>query len=244
MFFFTRKKRLVVDCFTYNKAAYEVFKIDYAKKFIPDWWKKLPVALPRENHPTDMTQTTMKGCPGFIDYYRTGIIIPLWTDALIEVGPIGSTFLRVAFADQTTDAKQHPEEQRGDFLPDKEYCQIKFDSPWLFKTKEQINWIMMKPFWNYKNPTEFIAATGCLNFHYQHSTNINIFIPRKPQTNIINLTAGIPMAHIIPQTDRKIELRHHLLDKYQYEIKANQSYRFGFINSYNRFVGLKKQMRD
>ena len=43
MFFF-RKPKLVVDAFTSElyQHAFDYAPVDYATKFYPDWWKKLP----------------------------------------------------------------------------------------------------------------------------------------------------------------------------------------------------------
>lgn len=240
MFFF-KKKKLVVDCFTANKAAYELFKIEHAKKYIPQWWKKLPAALPNPNQSSDINAPTMRGCAGFIDYYRTGMIIPLWSETIVEVGEIGSTFMRVAMADTYSDAIQHPTGQRGDYLNEREYSHVKFNSPWHIEINTAIPFIMLKPIWNFDNPVEFILPPGRLNFYYQHASNINVFFKREKTTTILNLDAGIPMAHLIPQTDRELDIRQHLIDIREYEKRVSPKFKFAWTNSYKKYVKIKKR---
>lgn len=247
MIFFFRKKKVILDCFTYNKASYELFKIDYARKFYPDWWKKLPVATPHPKQPKDLTAGTMKGCAGIIDYYKSGFIIPLWTEAIIETGPIGSTYLRVALSDPSADSEQHGASQRGEYLPNTKFSHVKLNSPWLIEATDTTQFVMTKPIWNFDDPTEFIVPPGALNFYYQHSSNVNLFFKHKQQEHKIHLDPGIPIVHLIPQTEKRIEIRTHYLSKNEWLQRHANSLRFSFVSSYTKYVSARKKndkMRD
>jgi len=241
MIFFFKKNKLIVDCFTCNKAAYEIFPVEHAKKFYPSWWKNIPPALPNPKHSSDITAPTLRGCTGFIDYYQTGMIIPLWTQIIIEIGSLGSTFLRVAMANPQSDAEQHPEEQRGSFLPEKEYSHVKLTSPWHIEANKAVPFIMLKPIWNFEKPDEFILPPGSLNFYYQHASNINVFFKREKNDQYLNLNAGIPMAHLVPQTQEELVIKHHFLSIREYEQRAMPPFKFTWINSYKKYVSFKKK---
>ena len=68
--FFTKNKKITVDCFTPYRDVYEYAKIDHAIKYIPEWWKNTPGV-----HPEQDIQTVKK-CPAFLNFYKRGIIIP------------------------------------------------------------------------------------------------------------------------------------------------------------------------
>lgn len=244
MIFFTRKKKLVVDCFTNNPTAYDLFKPDHASKFIPDWWKEIPVALPNKENPTDLTSPTIRGCTGIIEYYRIGIMIPFWSQVIIELGGIGSTYVRVAIADPLSDAKQHPDEQRGTFLPETKYSHIKFESPWMIQASDSVQFTMVKPAWNYSSPFDFILPPGTINFRYQHATNANVFFQRDKNTKIITMDPGTPIIHLMPNSDCRIELRHHLLTTEELSHKFYPKFRFNYTNAYQKYVKLKTKLRD
>lgn len=242
MIFFFKKKKITIDCFTSNKAAYEVFKVDHAKKFFPEWWKQLPNAIRRDEKYDDLTGSTMKTCSGIVDYYKSGFIIPLWSDTIIETGPIGRSYLRVCFADPTADSQQHPSIQRGSFLPDKEYSHIKLASPWHIECNKSMQFTMVKPIWNYNDPTEFILPPGSLNLYYQHASNVNIFIKHKSQNHKIQLTAGTPLAHLIPQSEESIEIKCHFLRRAEFDERSRTPFKYSFTKGYSTYVRAKKEI--
>ena len=84
MFFFFKRKKIVVDCFTDNYSINELFPIQTANNFYPDWWKNLPKTYDAMNKwGLRVSQSTMKKCPAIIDLYKTGFIMPLWSDLQI-----------------------------------------------------------------------------------------------------------------------------------------------------------------
>lgn len=52
-------------------------------KFIPDWWKNIPVDKSRET--VDKSYLgSVRGCPSFPDYFSNGYIIPMWCDTVLK----------------------------------------------------------------------------------------------------------------------------------------------------------------
>ena len=46
MFFFFKRKEIVLDCFTHRPDTYEYFPIEKSTKHFPQWWKDLKVEIP------------------------------------------------------------------------------------------------------------------------------------------------------------------------------------------------------
>ena len=61
---------IILDYYTYNPYAYNFAKINHGHHYIPEWWKSTPKVV--KGHPT------IKNCPAFIEYYKKGIVIPMW----------------------------------------------------------------------------------------------------------------------------------------------------------------------
>jgi hypothetical protein len=214
MFFF-KKNEVVVDAFISERYAhaYDYAPIDYAEKFIPDWWKKLPKSeldfdmMNRKNE-------SMKSCAGFIDHMNRGLIIPLWSDLMLRTDyPDRYNF---QFSDQVSNCESHATSQRTGFQDER--INVKIISPWLLRSEKNVSFTFLPPFWNNDVKLDFDLAIGTTNFYYQNSTHMNLLID--PDSKIL-LTAGRPMMHIMPLTERKIKLKRHLVTDHEL-IRQNQ----------------------
>jgi hypothetical protein len=227
-----------------------MFKPDYAAKFFPEWWKDLPrmkTIIEHGPNNTERTATapTIKNCPGVMDYYKNGFIIPLWCDHLFEVGKINTDYLRVVPVDQKYSNTKHPVDQRGNYLPENKFTHIKLESPWFLKTNKKVNFMWIKPSWNFDNPNDFIQPPSVIEFYHQHATNVNIFFERKAETYKLLLNAGIPVGHFIPISDDRIEIKHHLLSDLEFtQLKIQNNIRFSFDRSYIKYVKFKNSQGD
>lgn len=221
---FKRRSEVVLDCFTYNYNAYNCFKIDQALKYIPKWWKDLPTDLMNKNmFVSETPASTMKGCTGFIDFYKNGFIMPLWTDIIINTSESNYSY---QCADDKSLILDHDAIQYNNTF--KFLHHLKLLSVWTIKCKEAINFMWNSPFWS-NNDNENIfnnvfIIPGVLNFKYQTNTNVNMFITKKP--NRIFLEAGKPLVYLIPNTEKKITLKHHHVSKDEFE--KYQSHNFAF----------------
>jgi hypothetical protein len=217
MLFWFKKKEVVLDCFTYYSAAYEVFKIDKAVKFIPPWFKNLK-ELEKGNF-TDPFKTpviTMRKCSGFLNYFSESIAMPMWEYAHVRVTHEGyDTFKKV------TEIATHSKQQYQGFLNDT-FLHIKIDTPWLFKANSKVKFIQTLPTWCLEpkhNPGSFLHMPGIVDFHYQMNTNVNGFF-KKPETPegsyITTFEPGVPLIFYTPTEDVKVKIKHHLLSKTDY----------------------------
>jgi hypothetical protein len=234
MIFFKRKK-IVIDAFTYSSVAYNVFPIEKAIKFTPDYWKKLPVSQTEKTlQGIQYEQPTLKRCDGFKSLYTNGFIVPLWTDIILE--SLGDSW---AFkcADDNTGITYHPAKQMGEGLQQLHHAKIL--SPWIFKEKTGVNFLWMEPTWNSIDYNYNLRVVpGVLDFKYQVGVNINVFFPKIPHR--IELDAGIPIAHLIPLSENEIDIRNHLISKEEYEKIKSIDYKFAFIGGYKKKIDKMK----
>lgn len=227
MFFVVKNNVLNVDVFTTHSRAFENYQIKKSSGFIPSWFKNS-----QKEYQVDgefIKKPTIKTCAGLINNYKSGFIIPLWTDLGIKC-TFNENKLSInwKFADETTTATNHPFQEWESFLNPLDYFHVKINSPWLIKTKEDINWFFTSPYWNI-NPFEISFPQGVLEFKHQHASNINMFFKIEEKTYF--LEQNTPLVQLIPLTEKTVKLHHHLIS--QEEAEKMYPLKSRFINDYN-----------
>jgi hypothetical protein len=212
---FKRKEEpIYLDCYTCSHFAYNYAKINYAKNYIPDWWKKEPSK-------TKDGLATIKHCPAFSNFYTKGIVIPLWGEVEITVNPYKSDKPPFEWISANEDFDLHSfchsKDQWSGFGNDSHW-NVKFHSPWLFKTRDAVDFVWSSPTWNM--PDTFNSLTilpAVIEFKTQVGAEINFIVQQKEKEQKINLEALTPLAILHPMTERRVEIRHFLIttDKYQ-----------------------------
>lgn len=220
-------KPLYVDVFTNHQRAFKDYKIDKASKFLPNWWKKTEKNFKIDN--SLAPGLTLKTCAGLINNYKTGIIVPLWTDLLIQQKFISEDSYQINWeaADKQTSISSHSAKQWNTYLNPKDYFHLKIDTPWAIKTKKLFQWYMTSPYWNL-NPFKLSVSSGILDFYNIHMVNINLFFPS--QKDPIFISQNTPISHLIPLTNKKIKLVYHLVD--DQEFKKYENIRSRFVNDF------------
>lgn len=215
MFLF-RKTPLVVDFFTDYLDMPGLTRPDMAVRFMPKWWLDLPKDAQSEGQL--FSDITMRKCAGLIDYFSNSVVVPLWSDFVAEVGPVGSTDYRFQFADRRSAGLEHPPIQRGSYLPQTHYQHLKLDGQWLVRTKDEVKWAIGQPTWCFESPETVIIPPGVAEFKHQHHLNVSIFIPRPVEgTRKLFLSAGQPMVAMTPMADRKVVVKTHQVTKKELE---------------------------
>lgn len=236
MFWFKRSK-IVVDCFTSNKSAYELFPIDHSIKFVPEWWKNTPKEyVVRELFPV----STIKRCPAIINQYKHGIILPLWSDLAISVRE-GAKW-EAMFSDPRAAIEPHDANQWKSYANPAEFTHLKLKSPWAIKTKDEIYWTYNKPVWNFPAENNLIITPGIVEFKHQHSTHVNILVPLQPKPPYV-ISSGQPIAQMIPLTEKEIEVRTHLISEDEYNAQYTNSFLYSFTKNYTRLKNIKKEKK-
>jgi hypothetical protein len=236
MFFF-KKPKLVVDCFTYNRHAYELFPVDHSIKFVPEWWKNAPKGYQFKNlYPA----STIKRCPAIIEQYKHGLILPLWSD--LAIATHGGNMWEAHFCDRNAGLDCHNQEQWDFYADPKKYVHVKLLSPWAIRTKDEVYWQYSKPSWSFPVDNNLFISPGIVNFKDQTSTNVNILLPLEARPSYV-INAGQPMAQMIPLSDKDIDIRTHLVSEEDYKNKYSISFSHSFAKGYIRANAIKKQKK-
>lgn len=206
MFFFCKRKEVVLDCFTFLPEVYEFNKIDKALNFIPQWWKETPKI--QDEIPT------IKNCPGFIEYYKNGIVIPSWFEMEITISedPTELYSWRCSSNFMNLSDSHH----RCQFVrySGSDGFNIKINSPWIFRTKEEINFTWTQPTWNWRNlVSDITLLPAVINYKYQHFTEINLFLISKDYGRIVNISPSTPLVMMHPITEKNVIVKNHLVDE-------------------------------
>lgn len=209
---FSRQKKITVDFITTDYKAYDYFPIEKSNKFIPQWWKDIPQEYVDDRFKTKANRiNTLKRCPGFMDVYRYSYTLPLWTNCEIIVDERINGEGYSATAADGTEISSHPTSQAGKFMPENSLMHFKFNSPWVgFSTKSRdLLWNWSPATWNNPNLLKkLFMPTAFRNFRGGSGTNIHTFMDSK-SNDVLNLEAGVPMIHMTPMTDNKVEVKCH-----------------------------------
>lgn len=232
MIFLIKKRKIVLDLFTCRQMIYDAAKPKPAAQFYPDWWKALKAEMPmgKELFPT----ATMRRCMGFVDHYKHGFILPLWSDFRIRMGAIGDPFFEAAFSDSTTHVSSHPAALRGSYLPEDRYTHIKMSAPWAARCSEDVYWKWEQPTYGFKHPNRAIILPGTIEYKYQYSMNTNVMFARQDKASELQLDFQQPLVHITPLSERPFELRYHMVDNHEYD-RFMQGEKLSNINRYRAY---------
>ena len=211
--FLRRRKEdpIFLDCYTYSRHAYNHAKVDYARRYIPEWWKAEKKFFAERK--------TIKHCRGMLDYYSKGIVIPLWGELELTVHPLGhdeGVYSWVS-SNEDFDVHTHDKVQWTGFGSDN-LCNVKFISPWAFKTREAVSFAWSQPTWSQPDTFNGLTALpGVVEYKTQTVTHINCVVEQREESQTFSLAPLTPMAILHPLTERKVELRHHLVSMDSYE---------------------------
>jgi hypothetical protein len=228
---FKREKEIILNCYTDRPDVYNYFPIIPAIKSVPSWFKQVPNSF--FNTPEDQDHT-LKSCVGFIDYYKKGFVLPLWSDLFLGIGATGTTNYRWQYSDNISGIETHCSNQWGNYFKEEEYQHIKLLSPWYFTCDENIEFVAVAPSWYFDKFKDINIMSGVINFKYQIGTHVNMFCTRKKEDTDIILRSGTPLYHFIPLTEKKLKIVHHLVSKETLSRIRTQSSHTTFCNSYRK----------
>lgn len=113
MIFFKKEQEIHVDFFTLERSCIELTPIVPAINCIPQWWKNLPKKI-QDPRFGEIVPPTVRKCPGFIEYYKLGFMMPMWCDMHVKVSKEGG--IAPLVPTQRFSVEQHPPEQHAGFL--------------------------------------------------------------------------------------------------------------------------------
>lgn len=214
--FIFKRKEINVDCFVDSYRIAETYPVRRSFNYVPDWWRKLPQSfhISHELTKKPYERPTMKTCYGMTTLYRKGFIIPLWADIDLFFNRNEEEAVYSYQSAAELNISQHDSLEYGRQFPN--FHHMKLRSPWLFKETKGIEFIFAPCLWSHLAVApEIRVMPGVLNFRDQHSTNVNWFVPH--MNAHIRLEAGLPLAQIIPITDKKVKLSIHVLNRLEYD---------------------------
>jgi hypothetical protein len=224
MHFFIRPK-IHLDCFTNRADVIEYAPVVNGIEAIPSWWK----SLPKENTASTFFPTpTMKTCVGMYEYYRKSVAIPMWSDMAVQIK--SDKQYNWQFADLNSEAEVHDKPQYSGFLGSDNQAHLKIISPWFFKTKNDVSWIMTDAIYNRSTLRDYTITPGILNFSKQGGTNIQMFVDISRAR-----TFTIPFGSVFlltPLSDKKVVVHRHLIDSAEHHKMQLLYNPLTFINKY------------
>lgn len=142
-----------------------------AIKEMPEWFKDLP----RENLVAGGRPETAKACPAFIDYFKQGYVLKMWTDVEVDVDQEGNYRWNTPAGDFWQFTNQG-DPQFKDHIPGDPYSMIfKAICPWRIKTSP--GWAVMQLPLFYHYNKDFTALPGVIwsDFHYDISQHLALY---------------------------------------------------------------------
>ena len=215
----------MLDCFTDRPEVYNFAPICSLEEYAPEVFKA-PAT------PADGTLKTAKFCPALRELYKVGIAVPAWSDVKITIGKKGTDSWEYQFADEQSVIHYHSPLQLGNKKGLEDWIQLKFISSWLFKCKEDVRFLATEEQFAGKAFGCFSAAQGILNYKHQHASNINLFFQRGEEEYSIVIPHLFPLQQIVPLTEKRIEIRNHLVGEEEYKKLVIRNHSFSFSGSY------------
>jgi len=233
MFWFSRKSKVVLDCFTHLDYVYEHSPIEYARENIPTWYKNMDKTFKEDGF---IPQATLKKCPAITSTLTSGIYIPLWTDLAFNIRTVSNDGKRVQkelqwnSADDRTQIVSHAREQWASFAGQDKIQHIKISPAWYFKTKENINFYWTQPYYHRENNLISVSP-GIDNYQTICNTSINEFIDLYVDRNF-NISHGSPIVQLIPMSDKNVVIKNHFIS--EKEFNSLQIDAFTYLDYYKK----------
>jgi hypothetical protein len=215
MIFNFKPNKIVVDCFTPFKSVYDLYKIRKAISYFPEDIKSMDRYATVTNQQTNITQkvSTIKGCNGLVDIYKMGFIIPFWTDAVFQPKSHSEGKSALGLMPRDFNFDTHPPIQYQNLFDG--WLHAKLHSPWKIKEKTGVQFSWNGALWNtHKHAKNFLVVPGGLWFDTQTTSHVNVFINRDVER--FELNGGTPLVHVIPLSDKEVEVKCHFVSVEEY----------------------------
>ena len=223
------KKEIVLHCYTDRAEVYNYSPVVEAKKKIPEWFKKIPGPGSKKIEDDNYKTLNLKQCTGFIEYYKKGFMLPLWSDLALNIGARNSSDYSWQYSDKRSDITYHEPVQSNNNFDPLLYQHLKLVSPWQFHCDEDISFLAIEPGWQFNDLGTARILSGVIDFKYQSATHVNVFFTREEKESRLIWKAGMPLYHFIPLTDRKITLKTHLVSHEHYSRIASKNSAISFV---------------
>jgi len=205
---FTRTTPITLYAFTSVPTLAEVFPPVELTKCFPEWWRNLPshATLPQSNGRAVSQPPTIKHCYALQELFKRGIGLRLWRDVFVTIEADGNVVSDGPKAKTVRLGTSHPSFQFPNAF-NTTTQHYKFFSPWSFVCEQAVHFTMTHPMYHQRDPFRFHTMTGLVEFRHQHSTEINILLPRVAgQRTELSFTAGEMMAYLVPMSASPVKI--------------------------------------
>lgn len=240
-----RKKPIILNLYTYNKAVYETARPKWGKeREKPNWLKELKTSMNMWWEHLGMwgKTSTVAICPGIREYLSTPIQQNMWADLDIRINPDG-TFTNSSEMRpwQCMHISEHPDIQWKNMYTGKRIA-LKLDNPWKAVSDSSVPFMMCESHYstNYFRDKKIWTSPGVTNYKYQHSLNVHLNVPVKDEPYIISLKYDSPLISYFPMTERPVEIKYHLISESEWQGIGNHMPQT-MIGRYYRQKGVKKE---
>jgi len=162
-----------------------------AKKFLPDWWKDMPLQ--------NQEGTTAKICPSMGDYFSNGYVIPMWMDATFQYSKENDSFAINQAPSPVSLISSHRNSQLID------YANVNFNgknashvfkavSPWKIITAPGYSVLQLPMFYNFNK--DFTVLPGIIDTDIYHDINIQMFYHGNGEEVLVR--RGEPLCVYVP----------------------------------------------
>jgi len=206
---------ITLDCYTCRPEIYEYARLKSGVESYPEWWKNLPY---NEKDP-DPDSKNMKTCFGFTELYKKSLVLPMWADFNLSLSSLQAVEEdRAVFADYESEIEHHSPTQFEGFVQDRHFLQLKLSPPWVVKSSKDISFLYISALWNtLSQHSDVYAPPGILNLYRAHGINLNLFFRRDEiRRKEILIRYDTPMVHIIPNSEERFKVKHHLVSVDEY----------------------------
>jgi hypothetical protein len=241
MFFF-KKKVITVDCFTDSTSLLKFAPIEHTHKFIPDWWKSFPPEYTTMHRDIPIPTGTIKRCSGFIELFRQGFVVPMWSDCLIKTFKTGE--FSAKYSDELTVSSIASHDKRTFGPTFDNYTHMKFVNPWVFKEKTGVNFMFSSvPWYNPELLSKFHIMPGVLNFKTQIQNNVNAFVNKAD--DVIKLDFRQPLIQLTPLSEHNIKIKCHEVSKEEkLKLVSHYNMTLSFVQGYKKIKNIEEDNKS
>lgn len=157
---------------------------------MPKWFKDMPMDI--------HGNVTARGCPSFVDLFRSAYVFPAWCDMEFTFFPQEDRWEYAGPTNFFDLSIEHADQQLLDHIPTKNYFKIlKPSSPWMLKTDPGISILQVQYPFDFQQ--DFTVWPGVTHNDVYYETNVQMFIHKKSDEPFgVSIKRGQPLALHVP----------------------------------------------
>jgi hypothetical protein len=224
---FSKKKIELTFHTCESKPFADILSPAKATSMYPEWFKKIS---PKTDYPS------MRSCPGYIEFFKKSIAIPLWRD--FEITYRGSEIHNVVTPFISPDdvyhyVQHHHPDQWGRGFTNQPH--LKLMNPWLITCNTLTPFMISEASWH-KKGNDYNIPQGVVEYRLNTSCHVNMFLNPSNQEKTLLLEAGEPIVYLTPLEDVEVDIKIKEISEEEWRRLLN--YRFTFKNNYRKILNL------